>query len=46
MKKIDDHNIVKFYEFIETGNNIYLIMEYCNGGTLEQKIKDCGGKMD
>ena len=31
-------NIVRFYDKLNTANNIYMIYEYCNGGTLEQLI--------
>ena len=31
---LDHPNIVKFFGVFEEGNNIYLVMEYLNGGTL------------
>lgn len=31
---LDHPNIVKFYGFFEDGEQIYLILEYINGGTL------------
>ena len=36
-----DHceNIVKYYEMIKTRNNMYFVYEFCNGGTLLDKIK-------
>ena len=34
--------MVKFIELIQTQNNVYLIYEYCNGGTLEQLIQSQG----
>jgi serine/threonine protein kinase len=34
--------VVKFIELIQTQNNVYLIYEYCNGGTLEQLIQSQG----
>jgi len=40
MKGLDHPNVVKLYDVIEKGNKIYLIMEYCSGGTLD-KYKDC-----
>ena len=31
---LDHPNIVKFFGVFDEGNNIYLVMEYLNGGTL------------
>lgn len=31
-------NIVRFLEKLQTTNNVYLVYEYCNGGTLEELI--------
>ena len=39
MKNCENEHIVKLYEFIETKNSFYLVMEYCNGGNLEELIK-------
>jgi serine/threonine protein kinase len=30
--------VVKFLEMLKTTNNMYLIYEFCNGGTLENQI--------
>ena len=32
-------NIIKLIEVLKTSNNYYIVYEYCNGGTLEEKIK-------
>jgi len=34
LKACDNENIVKLYDIKKTSNNIYLILEYCNGGDL------------
>ena len=34
LKNINHPNIIKLHEIKNTANNTYLIMEYCNGGTL------------
>ena len=34
MKKINHVNLVRFYDYIEDNNTVYLIMEYCEGGTF------------
>ena len=39
MKNCENDHIIKLYEFIETKNSFYLVMEYCNGGDLEKLIK-------
>ena len=36
--KTDHPNIIKMYEYFESKNNLYLIMEECNGGELFDKI--------
>lgn len=41
LSKIDNPNIIKLKEFIQSKNNFYFVYEYCNGGTLEDYI---GGK--
>jgi serine/threonine protein kinase len=35
LSKIDNIHVVKFLEMLKTSNNMYLIYEFCNGGTLE-----------
>jgi serine/threonine protein kinase len=38
LSKIDNPHVVKFLEMLKTSNNMYLIYEFCNGGTLEHLI--------
>lgn len=38
----DNINIIKFVEMIKTSNNIYLVYEYCEGGTLDEEIRKYG----
>ena len=35
MKKLHHENIVKLIDYVESQNNCYIIMEYCNQGDLE-----------
>jgi serine/threonine-protein kinase ULK/ATG1 len=35
----DNINVVKFVEMIKTNNYVYLVYEYCEGGTLEDLIR-------
>lgn len=39
MKNLDHPNVVKFLDFYETANNIYIVSEYCDGGDLRDIIK-------
>ena len=40
LKKLNHENIMKMYEIIDTPNNLYLILEYINGISLLQYIKN------
>ena len=39
MSKIKHPNIMHLYEYMETQNNYYLVIQYCNNGDLEGHIK-------
>ena len=39
MSKITHPNILHLYEYLETANNHYLVINYCNGGDLEEHLK-------
>ena len=39
MRELDQTNIIKLYEVYEGGKNIYLVMEYAQGGELFSFIK-------
>ncbi|CAD8154731.1 unnamed protein product [Paramecium pentaurelia] len=42
MQRLKHPNLVKFYQLQRTQNNIYFMMEYCEGGTLNSYIdKKC-----
>lgn len=45
LKAADCPSIIKLYDVLKTQNNIYLIMEYCPGGDLENYVK-IKGKVD
>ena len=36
MKELNHENIIKLYEVKETSNYFNLVIEYCNGGNLEE----------
>ncbi|KAK2913250.1 hypothetical protein Q8A67_001649 [Cirrhinus molitorella] len=40
LEKLNDPHIVHHKEVIEDGDYLYLVMEYCEGGNLAQKIED------
>ena len=39
MSKIKHPNILHLYEYLETNNNFYLVIDYCNGGDMESHLK-------
>ena len=39
LKKLRHRRIIKLYEVIETSRSIHLIMEYVDGGTVQQLVK-------
>lgn len=47
LKEIDHQNIIKLYDVKIKDDNIYLVMEYCNGGSLKKALnsyKEKNGK--
>ena len=42
MSKLHHPNIMHLYEFMETANNYYLVIQYCNNGDLETYLKKMG----
>jgi len=39
LSNIEHPNIIRYKETLYTANDLYLVYEYCNGGTLLNKIK-------
>lgn len=45
LKALSGHkNLVKFYDAFEDVNNVYIVMELCEGGELLDRILDRGGR--
>ena len=42
MSKLHHPNIMHLFEFMETANNYYLVIQYCNNGDLETYLKKMG----
>lgn len=40
LSQLDHPNIVKYYETYESPNYLYLVMEYCQGGMLFNKLTE------
>ena len=40
LNKINSDNIVRFKDVIETGNNYYIVQEFCNQGDLGHFLKE------
>ena len=38
MNRINHPNIIHLFEFLESGNNFYMVIQYCNGGDLEEYV--------
>lgn len=43
LSKINSVNVIRLNDLQKTPNNFYLVMEYCNGGDLEN-LKEIRGK--
>ena len=40
MKMLQHDNVIKFYDCYQTENNLYLIMDYINGGSLSEYLAE------
>ncbi len=45
MKLANHPNVVRLYDIRRSKSNIYIIMEYCEGGNLEKYVYDRGGRL-
>lgn len=43
MTKISSPNVIKLQDLQRTQNNFYLVMEYCNGGDM-QNLRELKGR--
>lgn len=39
LTKLDHPNVIRLYDFFTEDDYMFLVLEYCSGGTLEDKIK-------
>ena len=42
LKTLDHPNVVKVYEYFEDEQQYYIVMEYCEGGDIFNKLKETG----
>ena len=42
MHKLSNAHMLRFYDWYETRNNLWLILEYCTGADLESLLKQDG----
>lgn len=42
MHKLNSPHILRFYDWYETKNNVWLLLEYCTGSDLESLLKQDG----
>ena len=40
MKKLQHDNVIKLYNYCETSHNLYLMMDYINGGSLSEYLAE------
>ncbi|CAJ1991558.1 serine/threonine-protein kinase Nek1 [Leishmania donovani] len=45
LQQLQHPNIVRYVEQFENNNNLYIVMEYCDGGDLAEKVKHSRGPM-
>ncbi|KAG5496085.1 hypothetical protein JKF63_02383 [Porcisia hertigi] len=45
LQQLQHPNIVRYVEQFENSNNLYIVMEYCDGGDLAAKVKQSRGPM-
>ncbi len=45
MTKINSPNVIKLQDLQRTSNNFYLVMEYCNGGDM-QNLRELRGRFN
>ena len=43
LMELDHPNIVRLYEYYRSPDSLFLVEEYCSGGTLEHKLDAAGG---
>lgn len=46
MEKMKSNHIVKIYDVFGTQNNIYLMLEYCDGGDLRSLLRSKKGRVE
>lgn len=42
MHRLNNAHMLKFHDWYETKNNLWLILEYCTGGNLESILQQDG----
>lgn len=40
LTKLDHPNVIRLYDFFVEDDNMFLVLEYCSGGTLEERISN------
>ncbi|OHS99738.1 CAMK family protein kinase [Tritrichomonas foetus] len=43
--KLDHPNVIRIYDHFEEDSKLFLVLEYCNGGSLEEKIIQSEGRI-
>lgn len=45
-EKLDHRNLVKTYDIRKHNGKYYMVMEYCDGGSIDDLMKDAGGYLE
>jgi hypothetical protein len=46
LMQLNHPNIVRLYEYYRDETRLFLVEEYCSGGTLEQRLESAGGRFE
>ena len=46
MKKLNHENVIKFYDFFEQNDFLYIVIELVTGGSLQNKLENSAGKLN
>jgi calcium-dependent protein kinase len=46
LMELNHPNIVRLYEYYRDDTRLFLVEEYCSGGTLEQRLESAGGRFE
>jgi serine/threonine protein kinase len=45
LKKCKNSNVISYVDSFSSPTNVYILMEFCNGGDMEQYLEKKGGRL-